>query len=579
MVARRHAFVFGLALMGCLVAPPARASDDAIERAKDRFRRGVILFNANDLERALQLFLESRAAFPSVQNTSNAAICLDKLGRHDEALELYEQLLTEFPSGVPVDESRAVASAMEALRKRVGSVWLSADVAGASVVIDGRARGTLPLVVPIRVLPGRRLVRVIKDGYITHEASLDVAPAGEAKLEVRLRPLADAGLLRIEDPSPGAELFIDGARVGVTPWEGTLGPGRHVVWITKGDEGTAPKEVVVVQGQKAVVAMAAKPLGHPLALEVEPATATLAIDGVEVGRGRWRGRLPLGEHRVSAAEDGYRTATETVRSSAEPVATAALRLAVDPSHPRWPRAATGTVELQLVNGYALSPHLGSDAETGCSRCPSGVLAHGFVSGMRVGYRFPAGVSLAVMGGYLRLETSFERTLPAEAPPSAHPELTYDLTDRMRIEAPLGAFGVGYRRLLTERFALGGHAMVGAAMSVASDALEVTLRSKGMTQPGVVLTAEPEARSGVVLAEADLAGTFRFGAWDLGLSVAFLGLFLDGPLLERRTVAVPYVAGCTAGQLECVASGAPLPDERAHRNLLVVSPQLLVGRSF
>ncbi|MBM4357993.1 MAG: PEGA domain-containing protein [Deltaproteobacteria bacterium] len=568
-----------LLLASALAAPVARADEAAVARAKDLFRRGVILFNASDLERALELFLASRAAFPSVQNTSNAAICLDRLGRHDEALELYEQLLTEFPSGIPEEESRAVASAMAALRQRVGSVWLSADVAGASVVIDGRARGTLPLVVPIRVLPGSRLVRVIKDGYITHEARVDVAAAGEARLEVRLRPLADAGLLRIEDPAPGAELFVDGARVGVTPWEGTLGPGRHVVWTTNGDAGTVPKEVVVVQGQKAVVTVDAKPLGHPLSIEAEPATAAIAIDGVEVARGRYRGRLPLGDHRITIMEDGYRTLALAVRSTVEATPIAPARLEVDPTHPRWPRAAPGAVVLELVNGYALAPRLGSEAERNCERCPGAVFAHGFVSGVRVGYRFPAGVSLALMGGYLRLETTFARTLAAAPPPSELPTLAYDLTDRMRIEAPLGAFGVGYRHRLGERFSLGGNAMVGAAMSVAADALDVTLSAGTERLSGVVLRAEPEARAGVVLAEADVVGTYRVGAWDLGLAVAVLGLFLDGPLLERRTIAVPYVPGCRADQLACVASGAPLPDERAHRNLLVVSPQLVVGRSF
>lgn len=575
---RRLASLLGISV-AVLTASLARADDVAIERAKDLFRQGVIVFDANDLERALQLFLESRTAFPSVQNTSNAAICLDRLGRYDEALELYERLLTEFPQGIPEAESRVVANAMAALRKRVGNVFISADVAGASVVIDGRARGTLPLVVPIRVLPGNRLVRVIKDGYLTYETPVDVAAEAERKLEVRLEPLADAGLLRIEGRTSGAELFVDGARVGVTPWEGTLGPGRHVVWTRQAEVGTAPKEVVVVQGQKAVVALEEKPLGAPLTIEVEPKTANVALDDVVVGRGRWSGRLPLGAYRIAVTEEGYRTAILTTSSGPEPSTLPPVRLAVDASHPRWPKATPGTIVVEFVNGYAMSPFLGGEAEENCSACPSAVLAHGFVSGMRAGYRFPSGLSLELAGGYTRIEAAFDRTLPAPSPPTAHPGLGYELTDQLRVEGPFGTFGVGYRRRLTERFSLGGHAMVGAAMSIATDAMGVTLTSRSERVAGVVLREDPEARAGVVVASADLIGSYELGAWDVGVALAWYGWFLDGPVLDGRTVGVPYAEGCTSGQLACVASGAPLVDERAHRNLMLVSPQLVVGRRF
>lgn len=562
-------------------APAAAAAPvaPAVERAKDLFRRGVVLFEAGDLERALELFFQSRAAFPSVQNTTNAAICLDRLGRYDEALELYEQLLTEFQAGLRPEEVAALAPAMTTLRGRVGSVWLSADVAGASVVIDGRARATLPLVVPIRVLPGKRIVRVLKDGYRPTEITAEVTATAERRLEVSLAPLADAGLLRIEDRVQGTTLFIDGAEVGVTPWEGLLGPGRHLVWAARGPEGIAPKEVVVVQGQKAVVSIASEPLGGEVAVEVEPSTAVLAIDGVEVGRGRFRGRLPVGGHTVSASEPGYRSASASIDSRVGVAARTPLVLAVDPSHPRWPRAPEGTVFVEALGGYAFSPRLGGDVTSRCLECPSLPVAHGGVAGLRGGYRFPVGVSVEVTGGYLRASASFERVVAPATPPVSRSDLRYLVADRLRIDGPFAAVGVGYRRALGERFALGGRALVGGMFARASDPASLTLAAGSDRLDATLVDETPTSAGGVLVAGGDVTGTVRFGAWEAGLSLSALVLPLAGPLLDGRTVAVPYAPGCAKGDLACLPSGEPFADERAHEHAVFLVPMLALARNF
>src|SRR5262249_9943502 len=68
------------------------APEEAHAEAKELFNRGLRLLDAGDLSRALEYFLRSRALSPGKGNTANAAYCLDRLGRFDEALELYEEL-------------------------------------------------------------------------------------------------------------------------------------------------------------------------------------------------------------------------------------------------------------------------------------------------------------------------------------------------------------------------------------------------------------------------------------------------------------------------------------------------------
>src|SRR5262245_43588266 len=88
---------------------PPRPEEAKLAEAKELFRSGVKMFEARDFERALHYFLRSRATYPSGKNTVNAAICLDRLGRYDEALELYEEVLTKF--GADLDEASRTALA------------------------------------------------------------------------------------------------------------------------------------------------------------------------------------------------------------------------------------------------------------------------------------------------------------------------------------------------------------------------------------------------------------------------------------------------------------------------------------
>src|SRR5262245_28072816 len=91
--------ILGLLLVFATV-PLARAqqseTDGRLESARYFFHQGVELLLANQPERALDFFLRSRELVPSAKNTIDAGICLERLGRHDEALELYEDASARF---------------------------------------------------------------------------------------------------------------------------------------------------------------------------------------------------------------------------------------------------------------------------------------------------------------------------------------------------------------------------------------------------------------------------------------------------------------------------------------------------
>src|SRR5205085_10481518 len=126
------------------------------EEAKQRFQRALVRFDKHVWDAALAEFLESRAAYPTRSNTQNAAICLRNLNRFDEALDMFETLLKEFPQ---VPDRPAVEKEIAELQKLVGTIEVRAQDTGATITIDGRERGSSPAP-PVRVSAGTHSVRV-----------------------------------------------------------------------------------------------------------------------------------------------------------------------------------------------------------------------------------------------------------------------------------------------------------------------------------------------------------------------------------------------------------------------------------
>jgi hypothetical protein len=194
---RGRAAALSALLLGATLAPrPAVAADPAppsgaaerLARARDLFDKGYALLRAGDCEGALRLFQLSLAEAPSSSSTMNAAYCLNELKRPGEALELYEDLLitaAELSEG----DKAVIAAAVAKLRKKVGSIELSANVDG-QVTVDGRERGKLPRDAPIRVAEGEHVVRIRKEGHEIFERKVDVSAGATVAVDATLKPLA-----------------------------------------------------------------------------------------------------------------------------------------------------------------------------------------------------------------------------------------------------------------------------------------------------------------------------------------------------------------------------------------------------
>jgi hypothetical protein len=405
---RRLAILATLVVAATAVAQP-QATDKQKDEARDHFELGLSHFDRQEWPAALVEFLKSRELFPTRGNTKDAAICLRKVGRFDEALAMYEALMHDFTDLTPADKELAQREMAE-LQGSVGTIAISGAPDGAQVAIDGVDRGKTPLA-PLRLSAGTHAIRVTKDGALPFEQRIDLAGRQAAEVHAALAALTQAGRLRVaEHAGKSLQVFVDGAAVGTTPWEGALAPGPHTVWLAgEGNTGTAPVSADVKLDQVAQLDLTAVPLGAALRIDPRPAAAAIAVDGVYVGRGHWDGRLPEGTHEIEVTLDGYRRFASKVS-----IADGGRQLVMEA--PLDPLAFGGHRGIALDLTAAASSRLaeGSDLASGCSpQCSSSLPIGGEVS-LRASYELPAGIGVGLHAGYMVLSSTVDNRMTSLA---------------------------------------------------------------------------------------------------------------------------------------------------------------------
>lgn len=571
-------------------AAPGRADEPPppnVEEAKRLFEQGESLRAAGQFQAALEAYLKSRALVPRATNTLNVAVCLHALKRFDEAYEYFEEALSKYPEAQLSKEARDSAKATLAdIEGKVGRLDVSANV-DATLVIDGRTRGKLPLLAPVRAMPGKHVVRLIRDGFITFEQTVEIVARDTAKIDAKLEALTTAGRLRVEGPPEldGANVTIDGAVVGTLPWEGTLQPGPHVYFASKGDLGSGPELGIVIVGQTVKVTIAARTLGPERRIVVEPATAALSIDGVAIGRGRFQGRLPVGAHVIEAREEGYVLARSPLEVTATDSSDVAVKLVVDPNHPRW-GVSKGRLAIEVFGGFSYGPSFGNDKTAWCNEASP--CSGSSVLGYRVGagglYELASGLSLSIRVGYASMSRSMTRRFARTSTVGAATVSgIYDLEDEIKLTQFFAGLGIGYRISLGERFDLGGRVELMISRARATDRISGTASGGGRTAK--ITSTGSGAAFDAVMFEA--APELSLGAW-LGKHVrASFALaapiaVLRGPRLQLGDTYVikDNTGACTTPTIDCTSTKTLDPNDMPVSNVFVrVETRIGVGYWF
>ena len=181
----------------------AAAPDEAVEAAKQHFNRGVASYRDGDYDAALAEFEKAYETRPDYRVLYNLGQV--QAERHDNAaaMKMLKQYLKE--GGAEIDNERRlkVEQTLDEVSKRVGSVVVTSNVAGADVLVDGASAGVLPLAEPLAVNAGIREITIRKDGKTAPARRITVVGGDTVRIEVRLE--SDGALApNLSAPLPSA---------------------------------------------------------------------------------------------------------------------------------------------------------------------------------------------------------------------------------------------------------------------------------------------------------------------------------------------------------------------------------------
>jgi hypothetical protein len=211
-----------------LLAPAARAED-----AASFLRKGIEAFSLADFERSRGLL--SQAATLTRQPRLLAQIHLYR-GLNDAATGAPAAARAAFTMALGLDPTlqldpsqikQDLLEAFEQTRRTLqGKLVVTASLP-ARVLIDGKDRGGLPLQLSLPIGAHRIEVRGA-DGLRRQLARIVVGPGQTTQHQALLEPVT--GRLSVHSTPAGAEVYVDGERVGRTPLAGLeLPAGPHAV--------------------------------------------------------------------------------------------------------------------------------------------------------------------------------------------------------------------------------------------------------------------------------------------------------------------------------------------------------------
>jgi tetratricopeptide (TPR) repeat protein len=204
-----------------LGATIARAQDaeDVPPDARARLAQGEALFEAENFLAALAEF---QSAYDLLDDNPQRFLLLYNIGQsherlfhYDEALTYYQRYLDE--GGAEAEGAADVRASMRALEGLLGTLVITADVASATVWIDGHEAGTAPG--SVHVPGGRHDVELRAEGRLPSVQEVQVAARDTVELSFTLPVLQDYDGVEPTAfwlvASSAAAILVAGAGVGI----------------------------------------------------------------------------------------------------------------------------------------------------------------------------------------------------------------------------------------------------------------------------------------------------------------------------------------------------------------------------
>ena len=295
-------------IAGSALAEPSAAESEArrrFELASRLYAQGNKAQALEELERVVAL-----AERPAV--LLNLVIVHAELGHPEAAVSVADKLLAQKTS---FDEKRLtqVRTIRQQQRAKLGELRVSAPVEGVELTLAGRSIGLSPLSGPVLASAGTVVLSAKAPRYepLYREVVVTAGTALEVVLELKPTTVNSAAV-RVRCPVPGADLFVDGIRVGTTPdvVKFAVMPGSRTVSVRRDGYRSAEKTVTLPEGGEVELELAPTPDESAPVAEVKVTTSedqvTVVADGQRQGLlGPTGLRLPTGPHLLTFERGGF----------------------------------------------------------------------------------------------------------------------------------------------------------------------------------------------------------------------------------------------------------------------------------
>ena len=221
----------------------AALADDATAHARQLKAQGDAAMDSLRYDEAL-------AAYKAAYDLSHDPAILYNMGQVRRARSEYPEALDSleaFDRDAPPELKARVptlAQIIAEIRAKVATLTITADVAGARVLVRDRVIGTTPLPGPVRVGAGKAHLEIDASGRLPYRRELDLAGGSVTVIDAKLETPEAHGVLVVH-ANAGASVFVDGAPVGNAPVEVSVTTGTHKVLVKReGFEDNASSAVV-----------------------------------------------------------------------------------------------------------------------------------------------------------------------------------------------------------------------------------------------------------------------------------------------------------------------------------------------
>ncbi len=274
---------------------------------------------------ALEHFEKAHKLDPIAPSAVGRAAALRGLERPLDALAAYEAVLADHAGQLKPAEQAEVEKAIAELSTSAATLTLKPSSPLVEVTLDGKPIGHATLAKPLRLPPGRHVVRATAPDCDPFEKEIDAVAGQSLTLDVAPASVAKTGHLVVAGAaSDDVHVFVDGEDRGEPPWEGDVPAGQHLVALRGRSLASQRMSVDVPARGRAEVAPETAIRKGRLTVTVLPNTAKVTVDGAAVGDGRWEGELPIGPHVVEATAPGYTSGKRDVVVSDEEISPLAI---------------------------------------------------------------------------------------------------------------------------------------------------------------------------------------------------------------------------------------------------------------